>query len=284
MLEFGRQKLTGSYGWYHLIDQVADNYVFKVTKNLVLLGIVVTLCLCGVFGTAVILFTSLVTQTIGQFLTVQRPARFLESNETHSACMLVSSHKNSSTWYLYIGDRGVVDSLLNKPMFSIPPFGKSFAHWFRAAHVIQLLAMTFVAAEKGWDGVALILLLVVANATHWRYGKNQLARRWLRTEDVCVKATSFEFTGRTAMLGAIHKMSGTKVTNWMDEIMPPAPRRQAWLNRLSKEDSDSNSSPSPDLEYESLSRFDQDWVLLNSELATQAASVLLTKLGENSWA
>lgn len=162
-------------------------------------------------------------------------------------------------------------------MFSIPPFGKIFSHWFRIAHVLQLLAMTFVAAEKGWDGVTLVILLLLANMMHWRYRKNQLARRWLRTEDICVKAKSFEFTGRTAMLGAIHKMSDTKVTNWMDEIMPPAPRRQAWLNRLSK-DPDSNSSP--DSDYEALSRFDQDWVLLHSELATQAASVLQTELGK----
>lgn len=281
MIEFGRQKLTSSYGWYHLIDQVADNYFFKATRYLLLLGIVVILCLCGVFGTAVILFMSVVTQTICQFLTVQRPPRFLENNETHSACMLLSSHKNSSTWYLYIGDRGVVDSLLNKPMFSIPPFGKLFTHWFRIADLIQLLAMNFVAAEKGWDGVALVILLLLANAMHWRYRKNQLARRWLRTEDICVKAKSFEFTGRTAMLGAIHKMSDTKVTNWMDEIMPPVPRRQAWLNRLSK---DPDSNLSPDSCYEALSRFDQDWVLLNSELATQAASVLQTELGKKLWA
>ena len=224
---------------------------------------------------------SVVTQAVGQFLKMQRPPRFLENNETHSACMLLSSHKNSSTWYLYIGDRGIVDALLNKPMFSIPPFGKYLAQWFRTAHVIQLLAMTFVAAQKGWDGLALVILLLLADAMHWRYRKTQLAQRWLRTEDICVKARSFEFTGRTAMLGAIHKMSGTKVATWMDEIMPPVSRRQAWLNRLSK-DPNSNSSPDPD--FEALSRFDQDWVLLNSELATQAASVLQTGFGKKSWA
>lgn len=241
----------------------------------------VILCLCGIFGTAVILFMSVITQVICQFLTVQRPPRFLENNETHSACMLLSSHKNSSTWYLYIGDRGVVDSLLNKPMFSIPPSGKFLMHWFRIAHFIQLLAMTFVAAQKGFDGLALVILMLLDNRMHWRYRKNQLAQRWLRTEDICVKAKSFEFTGRTAMLGAIHKMSGTKVTTWMDEIMSPVPRRQAWLDRLSKSP-DSNSSPNSD--FDSLSRFDQDWVLLNSELATQATSVLQAELGTKSWA
>lgn len=192
--------------------------------------------------------------------------------------MLLSSHKNSSTWYLYIGDRGVVDSLLNKTMFSIPRFGRVLTYWFRTAHIIQLLAMTFVAAQKGWDGIALLVLMLSAHIMNWRYGKNQLARRWLATEGVCVKAKSFEFTGRTPMLGAIHQMSGTKVTSWMDEIMPPVPRRQAWLDRLSQ---GSNETSLPDPGFEALSRFDQDWVLLHSGLAIQAASILRNELGDN---
>ena len=255
--------------------------MFKATKVLLLLGIVVVLLLCGVFGTAVVLLIGLLTQVMCQYLKMQRPPGFLDNNENHNACMLLSSHKNSSTWYLYIGDRGVIDSLLNKTMFSIPSFGKFFTHWFRTAHVIQLLAMTFVAAQKGWDGIALLALLISADAMNWRYGKNQLARRWLVTEGVCVKAKSFEFTGRTAMLGAIHKMSGTKAMSWMDEIMPAVPRRQAWLNRLSK-DLDETSSPDPD--FVALSRSDQDWVLLHSGLATQAASILRNELGDKSWA
>lgn len=278
---FGRQKLSSSHGWYHRVDQVVESSMFKATKVLLVLGIVVVLFLCGIFGTAVVLLIGLVTQIMCQFLKLQRPPGFLSNNENHKACMLLSSHKNSSTWYLYIGDRGVVDSLLNKTMLSIPSFGKVLTHWFRAAHVIQLLAMTFVAAQKGWDGIALLALLISADAMNWRYGKNQLAQRWLVTEDVCVKAKSFEFTGRTAMLGAIHKMSGTKAMSWMDDIMPPVPRRQAWLNRLSK---GLNETLLPDPDFVALSRFDQDWVLLHSGLATQAASMLRDELGDKSWA
>lgn len=127
-------------------------------------------------------------------------------------------------------------------MFSIPSDGRVLMHWFCIAHIIQLMAMTFVAAQNGWDGIALLILLLSADTMHWQYGKNQLARRWLENEDVCVKAKRFEFTGRTTMLGGIHKMSGTKVTTWMDEIMPMVPRRQAWLNRLS-ENQDENALP-----------------------------------------
>lgn len=281
MIEFGRQKLTSSYGWNHLVDQAVEAYTFEATRFLLFLGVFVVLCLCGIFGTAIVLLIGVVTQTLCRFLKVRRPPGFLDNNENHSACMLLSSHKNSSTWYLYIGDRGVVDSLLNKTMFSIPAYGKFLTYWFRFAHVVQLLAMTFVAAQKGWDGIALLILLLSADAMHWRYGRNQIARRWLTTEDVCVKAKSFEFTGRSPMLGAIHKMSGTKVTTWMDEIMPPVPRRQAWLNRLGR---GSDETSLPDSDFEALSRFDQEWVILHSGLATQAASVLQNELGKNSWA
>lgn len=281
VIEFGRQKVTSSYGWYHQVDQIVESHTFRAITCLLLFGIVIVLYLCGLFGTAAVLLISVVTQALCQFLKVKRPPGFLDNNELHSACMLLSSHKNSSTWYLFIGDRGVVDSLLNKTMFSIPSYGEFLTHWFRIAHFIQLLAMTFVAAQKGWDGITLLLLLLSAEAMHWRYRKNQLARRWLVTEDVCVKAKSFEFTGRAAMLGAIHKMSGTKVTSWMDEIMPPVPRCRAWLKQLSK---DSDESPLPDPDYEALSRFDQDWILLHSGLARQAASVLQKEFGKESWA
>lgn len=280
VFDFSRQKPTGSYGLYQLVDQVAESYIFKATRFLLLLGIGVVLCLCGIFGTAVVLLIGVITQVMCQFLEVRRPPGYLDNNENHSACMLLSSHKNSSMWYLHIGDRGVIDSLLNKTMFSIPSYGRILMHWFRIAHIIQLMAMTFVAAQKGWDGIALLILLLSADAMHWRYGKHQLARRWLKNEDICVKAKSFEFTGRTAMLGAIHKMSGTKVTTWMDEIMPPVPRRQAWLNRLSK-GQDENALP--DSDFKALSRFDQDWVLLHYGLATQAVSELQKELGKKSW-
>lgn len=280
VIDFSRQKPTGLYGLYQITDQVVESYVFKITKFLLLLGVGVVLCLCGIFGTAVILLLAVMTQFICQFLKVLRPPGYLENNENHNACMLLSSHKNSSTWYLYIGDRGVVDSLLNKTMFSIPPYGRVLMQWFRIAHLIQLMAMTFVAAQKGWDGIALLILLLSADVVNWRYGKNQLARRWLKNEDVCVKAKSFEFTGRTTMLGAIHKMSLTKVTSWMDEIMPPVPRRQAWLNQLSK-DQDENAPP--DSHFDALSRFDQDWVLLHAGLVTQAVVELQKELGVKSW-
>jgi hypothetical protein len=38
---------------------------------------------------------------------------------------------------------------------------RAYARWFGCAHVLQLLAMTYVAAQKGWDGVAMVIAMLL---------------------------------------------------------------------------------------------------------------------------
>ena len=112
---------------------------------------------------------------------ISRPAGYLDSNERYKACMLSASYDNASTWYLYVGDRGVVDWLLNKHMLSVLS-GKStsvnlFAAFFRFAYFMQLLAITYVAAQKGIDGVSLVLLMLGNYVVKLFKGKHRLARQ-----------------------------------------------------------------------------------------------------------
>lgn len=246
--------------------------------HLVLVGLVVVLCLCGTFGTAALLLNGTITRIISCGIEIQRPPGYLENNENHKACMLVSSHKNASIWYLYIGDRGVVDSLLNKPMIAIPSCGKLTVYSFKFAHFFQLLAMTFVAAQKGWDGVALLLLLSFEWGLQWYRDESRLAQKWLTDEGVLVKATSFRFTGRTPMIGAIQKFSGSTTTIWMDEIISPSARRNVWLNQLSRGFS---AMEEPEQDFKDLSSFDRNWVLLNLGLATEAYKVMKSQMIDN---
>lgn len=200
---------------------------------LILAGVSVVLGLCGVYGTAVVLFTGASSQVIARFVRVERPPGYLQNNEKHSAVMLVSTHENSNTWYLYVGDRGVVDTLLNKTMVLIDPHGGSAANisqFFAFAHAVHLIAITYVAAQKGWDGVALVILMLVNWTLRFRFSNRYLCEAWLDSEGVSVKATSFMFTGRTIMMGAIQGFCGSEKTAWMDDIVAPHPRRDAWLN------------------------------------------------------
>ena len=129
---------------------------------------------------------------------------------------------------------GIVDTQLNKVMVVIPVTRTTqvLTDWLKIAHVIQLLVMTFVAGQKGWNGVSLVILVAVDWILRRRYSDRLIAERWLEDKGVNVKSKTFEFIGRTILLGAIVKFSNTARTDWMDDIVPRHPRREAWLSRL----------------------------------------------------
>jgi hypothetical protein len=193
----------------------------------------------GVYGTAVILVTSAILRVLCLQVEVVRPQGYLVNNEDHDACMLLAAHENALEWYLNVGDRSVVDTLLNKPMIDMVPgaHGGGIGTWFNAAHVLQLAAMTFAAGQKGWDGVSLMALLAVDRACNWHFRGRRLAKDWLEREGIEVELTTFvSSAGRTSLMGAIQLYSGSDVTRWMDQILVPHPRRDAWLKQLAGEE------------------------------------------------
>jgi hypothetical protein len=234
------------------------------------------LIVCGIYGTAAMLLTSATSRLVCLVPSlVNRPADYLLNNEAaahhRDACMLVSSHPNALEWYLLVGDRGIIDTILNKPMFlktrdriRAAAFAAS---WFQLAHLLQLTAMTFTAAQKGWDGVALIVLVAVDRTLRWYFRSRIQARHWLEREGIHVKTKSFVFSGRGPMVGAIQLYSGSTVTRWMDDIFVPHPRRDAWLSRLQGE------SPTA-----SLDKADLEWVERTAKLSFASAAVLRREL------
>jgi hypothetical protein len=145
------------------------------------------------------------------------------------------------------------------------------ARWLRAAHIIQLLAMTFVASQKGWDGVALLILLIISTVMQFRFRREMLTRMFCEENGVAVKQNSFEFSGRTPMLGAIQRVSRCCEWKWMDEILSPCPRREVWARALSREDMEMDSL---DEEMDGLSDGDQGWVWNNKVLAIRGAILM----------
>ncbi|KAI4194246.1 MAG: hypothetical protein LQ346_003722 [Caloplaca aetnensis] len=188
----------------------------------------------GAFGTAAITLLCALSEIVSQLITIQRPLSYLQNNEEHDACMLVAAHANAMEWDLYTGDRAIVDTLLNKPMIVLPEPKKVRwgARWFRYANIIQLAAMTFVTAQKGWDGVCLVFLIIIHYALSRLFSGDALVSDWLDREHVDVTIKRFEFSGRNRMIGAIQVFSGTKIDRWMDEILVPHPRRDFWLDIL----------------------------------------------------
>ena len=167
--------------------------------------------LCGAYGTAGLLLCSTISHAIADQVSIQRPSGYLQSNEVcDGSCMLVASHQNSQEWTLFIGDRGVIDSLLNKPMISVSQcrINRVIAVWFRIAHLLQLLIMTFVAAQKGWDGVLLLALMAADIPTRWRFRNRGLAKSWISDARVTADVYTFHFSSRMVMLGAIELFRG----------------------------------------------------------------------------
>ena len=248
-----------------------------IAYHFILIGVTVFLVLLGAFGSAAVVFNGLASKFVCRLLRAERPSRFLESNENHDACMLSAVHENATTWSLYIGDRGVIDWLLNKTMLKSPPAGRIQTAFFRLAHIAQLLAMTFVAAQKGVDGVCLVILLIVNYGFQYLFEGHKLARQWLEAENVSVDAHSFRFSGRTPMIGAIHTISQARDAEWMKSLIVPCPRIKVWLDELK---CSAEMRTQVDLDMQILSSSDRSWVLLNSQLAIQAARLIREKLNQ----
>ncbi|RYP49709.1 hypothetical protein DL768_004645 [Monosporascus sp. mg162] len=245
-----------------------------------ILGLISLTILYGLYGTAACLVVTFFFRLSRRLVRVTRPGGYLTSNEKIPACMLVAIHENASTWYLYCGSRAVVDTLLNKPMIHsiTSPLGAAFPFFLRALGALQLIAMTFVAAQKGWDGVALLALITAAWATNSLcYSEDRLARSWMRREGVSMEVRGYRFGGRTAMLGAIQLLKSEKVTLWMDGILAPSPRREVWLARLSGETDEKWRT----LEKH-LSEDDRSWLEINTEQSRLAAEIIKRSAGSVS--
>lgn len=239
-----------------------------------LLGMITLLVLLGAYGTSIVLLSSILSKAVCFFINMSRPPGYLESNERQEACMLSAAHDNASTWYLYIGDRGVVDWLLNKTMLTLP-YTKSksmnlFAAYFHSAHLLQILAMTYVAAQKGIDGVSLLALMLGNYGVRLLGGRYQIARQWLDREGVGVEARTFRFSGRTPMVGCVHSLSGAGNANWMDALISPSRRREIWLQELSTAGEDGWE----EFKHECLNSSDSTWVRLHTQLARDAVDLV----------
>lgn len=263
--------------WVIKIDDILTSPMCEGITFVILIGITIVLCCLGLYGTAVILACGALSHIACQFVMVNRPPGYLDCNEVDKTTFMLNAiHENANVWYLYAGDRGCIDTLLNKTMVFLPPSRRRclIAYMLKATHGIQLIAMTFVAGQKGWDGITLLILMLLDSMWRWRYSEGHVVRRWIDREGVDIHSKSYNFTGRTMLIGAIQSYSGTENTAWMNDILTPHPRREAWLARLRWLKSCKPVEITADNEQGTWS--DHDWkaIRLSSELGFQAAEIL----------
>lgn len=250
--------------------------ICRLGKAIVLFSLValcILMILFGLYGTAACVFISFTFRALCELVQVKRPPGYLYNNEGPSStgCMLVAIHENASTWYLYQGSRAVIDTLLNKPMIESinSPLGSTLPVLFRLLGALQLVAVTYVAAQKGWDGIALLTLIIVSFIfERLLYNNKRLANLWFQKEGVSINAHTFRFSTRSAMVGTIQVMKQSSVTCWMDTILAPSKRREAWLAFLA------GHADAIMLE-QSLDQSGKDWVLLSVNQTQLAVNIIM---------
>lgn len=244
----GRPPRTLRHVWIHRCLIVA--------QLLVAMGAGVVLLSLGCIGTGLLLLIGGISHLCSQHVQIKRSALYLVNREVHPGCMLVATHENATTWTLYLGDRGMIDSLLNKPMVEIYKTNSFVLNWFRFAEILQVLAMTYVAGQKGWDSMCLLIVILLWSLTRLN-SRNKHASAWLKEEGLTTTSFRCEFPGRSELLGAVQLLSTQKRTYWMDGILAPVRRRDVWLQKVGAIDS------SPDTlqqSFASLDPHDRNWV------------------------
>jgi len=242
----------------------------------------------GCMGCAALLLIGAVSRICAFKTKIGRPPTFLQNRESYEGCMLVAIHDNAAVWTLYRGERGLIDSVLNKPMVAHfrPTKISNFVHgWFRFAEVLQVVAMTYVAGEKGWDGLMLFILITVAWVLGKLLGYNRHAQNFLRDQGCRVTAFGCEFPGRTELLGAVQLLSTQGKTLWMDSIIAPCDRRAVLLEKLLR---DREVKADPEVtarlraSFNQLSPTDKKWVLCTWIQSKAGATLIKEKLADRS--
>ncbi|KAL1965902.1 hypothetical protein VTN77DRAFT_5035 [Rasamsonia byssochlamydoides] len=258
------------------IDTMLD-VLGEILLLIVLISATIITCLFDLFGTAACIVLAILMRICCRLITVKRSADYLQDSERGQvrACMLSAIHQNASTWYLYIGQRGIIDGLLNKSMISsvTSRFGDRgtllLAYFLRGLSMLQLAAMTYVAAQKWWDGVALLIFILVS----WAYEllschPSVLVHKWLKKAHVQVEERTFLFSGRVVMVGAIQLFKRNPVSSWMDGIVHPSQRRNVLLQGLGGSQ-DAYRQGLADLEES-----DRQWVAQYMHLCHRAADLV----------
>ncbi|KAK8069017.1 hypothetical protein PG994_005633 [Apiospora phragmitis] len=247
-------------------------------------ALLVALAFCliamGGYGSAATLLLSVAITAVVRFTRVKvvRPPGYMLNNEGTNGCMLVAAHQNSNVWHLFCGDRGVIDTLLNKPMIAFEHNTQVLAKWLHLAHIAQVLCMTYVASQKGFDGIFLLSIMLAERSLEWYSGGERLAKKWLRDNGTELSTHAFRFTGRTPLVGTVQVMSETPASAWMDTILIPSTRRELWLKRLECLRAHVHCSTHADC-FERSQDGDKKWLDLNTRLVQEAVSFVKPYLG-----
>jgi hypothetical protein len=236
------------------------------------------LVVTGNYGSGALVFLAGITRSLSRSVVLERPESYLHSDDDQrQRCILAGPHESASTWYLFVGDVDLIDTLLIKPMVIIPPNqSKYLIQGFSTVRVLQLLLMTYVASQKQWDGICLVILVMLAIVIEKLMGDTRHARDWLEGSGYTCETVTCEFAGRHDLMGAVQCIAGGKETAWMDKVLQIARRRTVWLGKIRAR---WVSREKLAKEYQALSPFDREWVDSTAMMSFAGGALIKEALG-----
>ena len=174
------------------------------------------------------------------------PRRLINTrDETHPRLVVASNNMNAVRWTAFLGGHKLIDSLLNKPLYSTSP--SSILDRQRRASVRALLRLLIAGqwgiivvacAMKNWNALLISAWIAICACCSPFYTPEHVTREWLRINGLCLEKAEVTMSNRRVMLSALVALNpdqsslDPKNSKWIDPILAPSGDRTDWEQEL----------------------------------------------------
>lgn len=194
------------------------------------------------------LFTIVATGVVIRFADTHHagPRHLINTrDECHPRLVVASNSMNAIRWTAFLGGHKLIDSLLNKPLYSTSPY--SILDRQRRSSVRALLHLLIAGqwsiivaacAMQDWNALLISAWIAICACCSPFSTPEHAIREWLRINGLCLEKAEVTMSNRRVMLGALMALNpdqnspGLKKNRWIDPILAPSDDRTHWEQEL----------------------------------------------------
>ena len=174
------------------------------------------------------------------------PRRLLDSrDEAHPRLVVASNSMNAVRWTAFLGGHKLIDSLLNKPLYSTSP--SSILNRQQQAPVRVLLQLlvalqwSFIVAAcamQNWNALLVSAWISICACCSAFYTPEHTIREWLHINGLYLEKAEVIMSNRRVMLSALVALNpdtsplNPRNCRWIDPILAPSADRTNWEQEL----------------------------------------------------
>lgn len=173
------------------------------------------------------------------------PRRLLDSrDEAHPRLVVTSNNMNSVRWTAFLGGHKLVDSLLNKPLYSTSPStildrqgGLPVRVFLQLLIAAQWSLIVAACAMQDWSALLISAWVAICAFCSACYTPEDIIREWLRINGLCLEKAEVIMSNRRVMLSALVALNPDQSSpkgnwRWIDPILAPSDDRTDWEQEL----------------------------------------------------